>query len=93
MYSAFSGTGGRLHSYLSEQSVEHLVVTGVYSTGCVNATICEAFHLGYRLSIVKDCVATFDRTRSQDYQKILIQDWEHMYGELISSQKVMAWGN
>lgn len=88
MYSAFSGTAGHLHSYLSRQGVEHLLIAGIYSTGCVNATICEAFHMGYQLSIVGDCVETFDRPSSQDYQKILLQDWEYMYGEVISSRDV-----
>jgi nicotinamidase-related amidase len=47
MYSAFSGTQGRLDEYLKNKKIGHLIISGIYSTGCVNATICEAFHLGY----------------------------------------------
>ena len=85
LYSAFSGTQGRLDAYLKDRLIEKLFISGVYSTGCVNATICEAFHRGYQLSIIRDCVETFDRAESQEYQKALFQDWQYMYGELITS--------
>jgi nicotinamidase-related amidase len=82
LYSAFSGSGGSLHAYLQKQEIERLAIAGVYSTGCVNATICEAFHLGYRLSIISDCVETFDRDFSQEHQRHLIREWGYMYGKV-----------
>lgn len=90
LYSAFSGSQGKLKSYLEAKKIEHLIITGVYSTGCVNATICEAFHHGYTLSIVKDCVETFDRPSSQEFQSMLFEDWQYMYGELVSKKELMA---
>ncbi len=83
MYSAFSGTQGQLDEYLRESSIGHLIISGIYSTGCVNATICEAFHLGYKLTIIKDCVETFDEPGKQAFQQHLLKDWSLMYGKII----------
>ena len=80
IYSAFSGTQGQLDNYLRDQKVEHLVISGIYSTGCINATICEAFHLGYKLTVIRDCVETFDNEDKQLYQNTLFSDWSYMYG-------------
>ena len=88
LYSAFSGTAGRLDSYLVERSIAQLAICGVYSTGCVNATICEAFHRGYRLVMVRDCVDTFDGEQKQDYQRHLLRDWEHMYGKVTNTADI-----
>ena len=84
MYSAFSGTNGQLDTYLKDKNIEHLVVVGIYSTGCINATICEAFHHGYKLTIIRDCVETFDEPEKQEYQKHIFTDWSYMYGKVIS---------
>jgi nicotinamidase-related amidase len=90
LYSAFSGTRGKLQAYLETKNIEHLLFSGVYSTGCVNASICEAFHLGHKISIVKDCVETFDRSSSQQHQQLLFHDWQQMYGDLVSSSEMMT---
>ncbi len=82
MYSAFSSTQGQLHKYLKEKSIGHLIISGIYSTGCVNATICEAFHLGYKLTIIRDCVETFDEPGKQAFQRYLLNDWSLMYGKV-----------
>ena len=82
IYSAFSGTQGRLDKYLRNQGIEHLIISGIYSTGCVNATICEAFHHGYKLTIIEDCVETFDSEDKQLYQHNLLIDWSNMYGKI-----------
>jgi nicotinamidase-related amidase len=68
MYSAFSGTQGQLEAYLQKRNIEHLIICGVYSTGCVNATICEALHHGFKLTIIRDCVETFDEAGIQEFQ-------------------------
>lgn len=90
LYSAFSGTDGRLHSYLQKKQIKHLVICGIYSTGCVNATVCEAFHNGYKLTIIRDCVETFDQPNKQEYQKYILTDWSYMYGKVVSSAEFMG---
>jgi nicotinamidase-related amidase len=92
LYSAFSGTNGRLHSYLQKKQMKHLVICGIYSTGCVNATICEAFHLGYKLTIIRDCVETFDSMDKQGYQEYILTDWSYMYGRVVRLTEFMGDG-
>ncbi len=82
-YSAFSGSQGKLERLLKRQGINNLIIAGIYSTGCVNATIVEAFAKGYHLTILKDCIATFDRKDKQQYHKILLQDWSRMYGNVV----------
>jgi nicotinamidase-related amidase len=89
MYGAFSGTQGRLDEYLKGKSIGHLIISGIYSTGCVNATICEAFHLGYKLTIIKDCVETFDEPGKQAFQRYLLSDWSLMYGKVINLSQLI----
>jgi nicotinamidase-related amidase len=89
MYSAFSGTQGQLDEYLRERNIGHLIISGIYSTGCVNTTICEAFHLGYKMTIIKDCVETFDEPGKQAFQCHLLNDWSLMYGKVMDLSKYM----
>ncbi len=89
IYSAFTGTQGHLDGYLRNQNIEHLIISGIYSTGCVNASICEAFHLGYKLTIVGDCVETFDGDDSQIFQRNLITDWSYMYSNVVGLDEFM----
>ncbi|MFC1953448.1 isochorismatase family cysteine hydrolase [Chloroflexota bacterium] len=84
LYSAFSGTQGKLEVYLKSKDIEHLIISGIYSTGCVNATICEAFHHGYKLTIIGDCVETFDDEDRQAFQRNLFTDWAYMYGKVVN---------
>ncbi|MDR7482826.1 MAG: isochorismatase family protein [Armatimonadota bacterium] len=53
--SAFFGT--QLHSMLAFHQVDTLVVTGMVTSGCVRATVDDAFALNYRVVIPEECVA------------------------------------
>jgi nicotinamidase-related amidase len=92
LYSAFSGTAGKLETYLRERQIEKLIICGVYSTGCVDATICEAFHCGFQLLIVADCVETFDDSLRRDYQKHLLREWGYLYGKVESTTQLYTAG-
>ena len=89
MYSVFSGTQGRLDEYLRERNIGHLIISSIYSTRCLKATICEAFHLGYKMTIIKDCVETFDELGKQAFQRHLLDDWSLMYGKVVDLSQYM----
>lgn len=55
--SAFHGTP--LTGHLIDLHVDTLLVAGTTTSGCVRATVEDAFSLNFRISIVEDC--TFDR--------------------------------
>jgi maleamate amidohydrolase len=53
--SAFFGT--QLHSMLTFHNVDTLIITGMVTSGCVRATVDDAFALDYRVIIPLECVA------------------------------------
>jgi nicotinamidase-related amidase len=53
--SAFFGT--QLHSMLTYRNVDTLVITGMVTSGCVRATVDDAFSYDYRVIIPEECVA------------------------------------
>lgn len=57
-YGAFHGTP--LNDMLRTHGVESLVVTGTVTQICVEETAREAFHHGYRTTMVSDAVSSFD---------------------------------
>lgn len=81
-YSAFSGTEGRLNNYLKSRGIKTLLISGIYSTTCVDATITEAFGRGYELEIFENCIETIGTPFSQKFQKDLLIHWSHKYGQI-----------
>ena len=57
--SAFIGTN--LEHYLKEQGITHLVVVGLTTDHCVSTSTRMAGNLGFRVTLVADATATFDR--------------------------------
>ncbi|MGN6165260.1 MAG: cysteine hydrolase family protein [Flavisolibacter sp.] len=49
-----------LQNYLQEQEVQHLVVAGMMSHMCVDATVRAAKDLGYQVTVAEDACATKD---------------------------------
>lgn len=58
--SGFFGT--ELAEHLSRYDVDHLIVTGSTTSGCIRATVYDGFSHGYGISIPAECV--FDRFRT-----------------------------
>lgn len=55
-YSAFTSPG--LHSFLAEQRIETLIVTGVETDVCVLSTVMSAVDLGFRVVLAKDALCS-----------------------------------
>jgi nicotinamidase-related amidase len=56
-YGAFHGT--KLDEILRKRSVESLMVTGTVTQICVEETAREAFHYGYKTTLVSDAVSSY----------------------------------
>ena len=78
--SAFFGTP--LASYLNELKIDSLVITGCTTSGCVRATVVDAFSLNYRVVIPSDGV--FDRFELS--HQVSLFDLSLKYADVVMSQ-------
>ncbi len=76
--SAFFGTP--LMSMLNELHVDSVLVAGTTTSGCVRASVIDAFSYNLRVSVVEECV--FDR--GQASHKINLFDMAMKYADVIS---------
>lgn len=56
--SAFKNT--KLHAYLSENGITDLILTGMQTEYCIDATCKSAFDLDYSIRIPENCITTYD---------------------------------
>lgn len=75
--SVFFGTP--LMSYLNELQVDTLLVAGTTTSGCVRATVIDAFSYNFKVVVVEECV--FDR--GQASHKINLFDMQAKYADVV----------
>jgi maleamate amidohydrolase len=85
--SAFFGT--TLMSYLTDLQVDTLIVAGTTTSGCVRATVIDAFSYNLRVALVEECV--FDRM--QVSHKINMFDMNLKYADVVSLQDSVGYIN
>lgn len=76
--SAFFGTP--LISHLNSCRIDTLLVCGTTTSGCVRASVVDAFSYGFRVAVIEDC--TFDR--GEVTHKINLFDMHQKYANVIS---------
>ena len=82
--SAFHGTPLRAH--LNLLGADSLVVCGTTTSGCVRATVIDAFSENYRIAIAEECC--FDR--SQSSHAINLMDMQAKYADVRPTSEVAA---
>lgn len=83
-YDAFSNT--ELITLLEKNAIQYVVVAGIFTDGCVLATIVSGFSKGYNFVILKDLVETTDSETRQYIQQLLLEyTFPVMYGKTITS--------
>jgi maleamate amidohydrolase len=82
--SAFFGTP--LAAILVELGVDSLIVCGGTTSGCVRASVVDAFSYNYSVSVVRD--ATFDRIKASHC--IALLDMDMKYADVIGSDAAVA---
>jgi nicotinamidase-related amidase len=82
--SAFFGTP--LHSMLTFHNVDTLIVTGMVTSGCVRATVDDAFAHDYRVIIPVECVAD----RAEVPHQVNLFDMEMISADVIPLEGVLA---
>jgi len=82
--SGFFGTN--LASYLVLLGCDSLIVTGTTTSGCVRATVLDAFSLNYRITLAEE--GCFDR--SQASHAINLCDMHAKYADVVKTAEVLA---
>jgi nicotinamidase-related amidase len=78
--------GSPLAERLTELGVDSLIVCGGTTSGCVRATVVDAFSYDYRVTVVEDAV--FDRVELSHAAALL--DMEHKYADVRPAAAVIA---
>jgi nicotinamidase-related amidase len=81
--SIFFGT--QLESMLNAAGVDTVVVTGMTTSGCVRATVVDAFSYNYRVIVPEECVAD----RSQASHETSLFDMDMKYADVLPMADVV----
>ena len=73
-------------SYLTLLGCDSLIVTGTTTSGCVRATVLDAFSLNYRIALAEE--GCFDR--SQASHAINLCDMNAKYADVVKTDEVLA---
>lgn len=91
---SFSETG--LHTYLQALSIKNVVVCGMMTHMCVDATVRAAKDLGYACTLLADACATkdlmysFEKVCAKDVQTTFHAALSYFYADVISTQKYIS---
>jgi len=83
--SAFSGTP--LSGFLNDLGADSLLVTGTTTSGCVRASVIDAFSNNYRVAVVEE--GCFDR--SQASHAINLCDMHAKYADVVTTENALAY--
>ncbi len=81
--SGFFGTN--MASYLTLLGCDSVIVTGTTTSGCVRATVLDAFSLNYRIALAEE--GCFDR--SQASHAINLCDMNAKYADVVKTSEVL----
>ncbi len=76
-----------LVSFLTKQNVDTVIVTGCNTSGCVRASIVDAFSYGYRVIVPEDCCGDVDVGPHTSN----LQDCGRRYCDVVNSADVIAY--
>lgn len=83
--SGFFGTP--LVSLLIYEGVDTVIITGMTTSGCVRATVLDAFQYNFHVIIPYECVAD----RSQISHKVNLFDMHMKYADVVSLEETLDW--
>lgn len=81
--SAFFGTN--LVDMLIYHGVDSLIITGLTTSGCVRASVVDAFSYNYKVVVPEECVGD----RSEISHKVSLLDIHMKYGDVLKLAEVM----
>lgn len=89
--SAFHKTD--LDAYLKDKSVENMILVGMQTEFCIDATLRSAFDLGYKVIVPRDANTTYDNTYMTaelllNYYHDMI--WNHRYAKVVTVEEAVS---
>ena len=78
-----------LTTFLHKEGVDTVIVTGCVTSGCIRATVIDAFSHGFRVFIPEDCVGDVEDRPHNDN----LRDMSRRYGEVIDSSICISYIN
>jgi maleamate amidohydrolase len=78
--------GTNMTSYLTLLGCDSVIVTGTTTSGCVRATVLDAFSLNYRIALAEE--GCFDR--SQASHAINLCDMNAKYADVLKTAELLA---
>lgn len=88
-YDAFSDQD--LVDKLNQQKIKYVIVTGVFTDGCVLATVLGAFSKGFNVIIPKDLCQTTDSPTRQLIQKKLFEfTFPYMFARVVTAKEIVS---
>lgn len=76
---------------LKDRGIKYIIMTGIFTDGCVLATVVSGFSQGYNFVILKDLIETTDVAVRQELQINLIEfTFPKMYGKTITSEEYLS---
>jgi maleamate amidohydrolase len=79
--------GSNLAAYLTLLGCDSLVVTGTTTSGCVRATVVDAFSLNYRVILAEE--GCFDRSEAS--HAVSLCDMHAKYADVVSTAEVLSY--
>jgi nicotinamidase-related amidase len=79
--------GSNLASYLTLLGCDSVIVTGTTTSGCVRATVLDAFSLNYRVAIAEE--ACFDRAQAS--HAINLCDMNAKYADVVKTAEALTY--
>jgi maleamate amidohydrolase len=76
-----------LVTFLAKNQVDTVIVTGCTTSGCVRASIIDAFSYGFRVAVPEDCCGDAERGPHEDN----LRDCSRRYCQVTTSQEMIDW--
>lgn len=76
-----------LTSFLAKHRVDTVLVTGCVTSGCVRASVIDAFSYGYRTIVVEDCCGD----PGKEEHEANLKDVGRRYADIVSSEAAVSY--
>jgi maleamate amidohydrolase len=78
-----------LMTFLTKHQIDTVIITGCTTSGCVRASIIDAFSYGFRISVPEDCCGDAERGPHQDN----LRDCQRRYCDVSTLKEMKSYLN